>query len=136
VLKAWADGVTVSFGHNALQFENNPILGSWGDITLGNVINYGTPTKIDNLGPFGQGPEDPIVRVRNGNATVLAWTNGEHEILHTYQSAIFGPLFLPVYGVGGIGALVRGGNFFVNRNFMETGPYMPITHNTQPQIWP
>jgi len=83
-------GATISFGNNAIQFENYP----WGDgaITLGNSVIYarGTSPSDSLTGLYG----DP----RKLNI-------GMHERGHTLQYQALGPVFLPAYLLsGGISA--------------------------------
>ncbi len=62
-----ATGANVTFGNNAVQFENHPLM-LFGAITLGNTIHY----------PSGFGPSKI----------------GEHEKQHTIQGQQLGPLYL------------------------------------------
>lgn len=57
---------------------------------------------------------------------------------HTYQGMIFGPLFLPTYGVEMIEELISpdGNGVKGPGNFMETGPYKPETIGQAPTVWP
>ena len=103
--------VRVSVGHNAIQFENNPLCLAGTALTIGNVISYGVES----------GPEE----------TVEEGSVGQHEEAHTYQGEQLGPLYLPVYLVSGVGAVLRGANPFGRENFMERGPYM-----APPRPWP
>jgi hypothetical protein len=91
----------MSFGHNALQLENN-YLNFGGAITLGNVISY------------GNGANDPY-----GDNHQVGW---KHEIQHTYQGEILGPLYLPAAGISlSLGELLDG-DAHGPHSFMETGP--------------
>ena len=58
-------------------------------------------------------------------------TIGDHEQQHTYQGELLGPLYLPAYIGGMIGAGIQGKNPFGPGHFMEAGPYTRPT----PQIW-
>jgi hypothetical protein len=74
-------GARITFGNNAIQFENYP----WGTgaLTLGNAIIYGGGTSPSDVGQLYGDP-----RVLNV---------GLHEMGHTYQYQALGPLFLPIY---------------------------------------
>ena len=93
-------GAKVTFGNNAIQFQNHPFM-PWGAITIGNTISY-----PPDFGPNFQLP----------NGTV-----GDHERQHTYQGEMLGPFYLPVNAVGGLWSCLTAGNWHDN-NFMETGP--------------
>ena len=101
---------TISFGGNALQFGNNPLVAFGTAITFGNVESFeGSPGEL----------------MENGLPVY------QHEDQHTYQGQALGPLYLPSYVVGGILSLAAGGQFFGRGNWMETGPYA-----NPPQPWP
>jgi RHS repeat-associated protein len=85
----------VSFGYNAIQFEGHPLM-LFGAITLGNTIHY--PPSSYNFGP-------QIV--------------GFHEIRHTYQGQILGPLYLPA-NISGMTSSLLLGKGTHNGNFMES----------------
>lgn len=131
------NGEQVSFGHNGIQFTNNPLCGTNGDITFGNVMNFG-PGYNDTHGQFiPTGPDDPL----EGAST--SYTYGQHEMQHTFQGAVLGPLFVPAYGAGMIGGLVDnpygGGALFAMfgpANFMEMGPWQPELNNAPSRPWP
>ena len=102
----------LSFKNNAIQFENHPLMprgntpqqGS--GITLGNAISYS-----------GQHTD----RVRASDGT---WqTIGRHELQHTYQAQLLGPLYLPTYFVGSIISTFQGHHPLGHHHFMERGPY-------------
>ncbi|MCG8314517.1 MAG: FG-GAP-like repeat-containing protein [Pseudomonadales bacterium] len=105
----------ITFGNNAIQFHNNPLMPS--AITLGNVIIYGPSTS----------PNASNVHFQN---TPLNHTVGREEFRHTQQGQILGPLYLPAHALGGISSLFRaphsglrhGVDAWHSNNFMETGP--------------
>jgi hypothetical protein len=88
-------GGGISFGNNALQFTNNPLVR--GAITLGNTVIYGGSPNA--LAPTtSPGVLVPIAA---------------HELQHTYQGQLLGPFV----GLGPGGSLWHG-----PFNFMERGP--------------
>jgi len=78
-------GAEVSIGHNAIQFTNHPL--GVGAVTLGNTISY---TQGSGPGDYG---------ILYGSKVLL--NIGLHEQAHTYQSQVYGPLFLPLWLLGG-----------------------------------
>lgn len=96
-----------SLGNNAIQFENNP-LASGGAITFGNAIVYGG-SRYD--------------LAADGNQF---W---RHEMQHTYQAQILGPLYLPSNILGGTVSAVTGGGWHGPLNWNEIGPQQ---HPPQP----
>jgi hypothetical protein len=75
----------ISFGNNAIQFENHPLM--FGAITLGNTIAYSNELGPDSF----------------ANAYGRTVPTASHESGHTYQSELYGPLFLPLYlATGGV----------------------------------
>ena len=58
-----------------------------GAVTLGNTISY-TPGSGPGDSGFPYGSTDPS-------------NYGLHEQAHTYQSEVFGPLFIPAWFLGG-----------------------------------
>jgi hypothetical protein len=93
-------GAEVSFENNAIQFINHPFMD--GAITIGNTISY-----MEGFGPEYKLPNGPV-RL--------------HEIQHTYQGQVLGPLYLPANIIGGISGLITGGDWHAPANFMEVGP--------------
>jgi hypothetical protein len=85
-------GARIQFGNNAIQFTNFP-LGKAGEaLTLGNVQIY----------PRGSNPATSFGFYYGSNVPINL---GLHEQGHTLQAQVFGPLFLPAYGLsGGISA--------------------------------
>ena len=75
----------VKFGHNAVQFLNNPLINGGEALTLGNAISYGRGVGPESPGAYG----DPNVRV------------GPHEEGHTYQAQALGPFYGPAWLLGG-----------------------------------
>jgi hypothetical protein len=106
---------SITFGNNAIQFHNNPLMPS--AITLGNVIVYGPRTS----------PGDRNVNFQN---TPSRHTVGQEEYRHTVQGQILGPLYLPAHIIGGVSSMFRSPNAGLlhpvdswhSNNFMETGP--------------
>jgi hypothetical protein len=115
-------GGGISFGNNALQFTNNPLVR--GAITLGNTVIYGGSPNA--LAPTtSPGVLVPIAA---------------HELQHTYQGQLLGPLYLPAHFIGGIASILSspfvglgpGGSLWHGPfNFMERGPLGGI-----PRAWP
>ena len=95
-------GVKVSFGNNAIQFENVWFM-EWGSITLGNCILY--QNGYDGL---PQSVQDEI---------------SCHEKQHTYQSQVLGPLYFPSHLVFGFTAVFRDREWRGQSNLLERGPY-------------
>ncbi|MFU8832404.1 MAG: RHS repeat-associated core domain-containing protein, partial [Wenzhouxiangella sp.] len=80
---------SITFGNNAIQFENIPF--GNGALTLGNTIIYGGGTAPDQMGNL------------YGDSRFL--NLGRHEMGHTFQYQAYGPFFLPAYFLrGGISA--------------------------------
>ncbi len=107
----WAMGTNPDIlpGANAIQFTNNPFA-SLGAITLGNVEVFGgAPT---NLGA-------------DGNEMQI------HEMQHTYQGQLLGPLYLPSNILGATAGIVFGGDFHAPQNWNEVGP-----QQHPPRPWP
>ena len=78
-----------SFGHNAVQFEEHPLMPKGSAITLGNAISY-----------QGNASDPTITYDRRSVITI-----GYHEERHTFQSQKNGIFFLPLYFLnGGISA--------------------------------
>jgi hypothetical protein len=94
-------GQFAGFDNNAIQFVNNSLVST--AITIGNVINYGA-----DYPPSAYGGDDNLI--------------GPHEMQHTWQSQILGPLYLPLNLIGGIGGSVFNGAWHGPANFMEAGP--------------
>ncbi len=98
----WSREPTISFGNNAIQFENIPF--GNGALTLGNTIIYGGGLSPSDVGHW------------YGDSRVL--NLGRHEMGHTYQSQAFGPFYIPAYLLrGGISAsnpFERGANNYSN----------------------
>ncbi|OOG37302.1 RHS repeat domain-containing protein, partial [Polaromonas sp. A23] len=90
----------IIIGDNAIQFTNNPF-GHLGAITLGNVQ------------VFGGSPNDLAA---DGNRM------GLHEMQHTYQGQLLGPLYLPSNILGGLAGLLFGGAWHAPQNWNERGP--------------
>jgi RHS repeat-associated protein len=99
----------VGFGDNAIQFSYNPF-GYYGAITLGNVE------------VFGGSPNDLAA---DGNRI------GLHEMQHTYQGQLLGPLYLPSNLLGGLAAVLSEGDWHAPQNWNEVGPQQ---HPSKP--WP
>jgi hypothetical protein len=102
----------ISFGNNAIQFENSPLVTT--AITLGNVIIYGKGAR------FQPGA------LRCGGAHTL----GTEEMQHTFQAQILGPLYLPAHGLLGTAAKLLNGNWHGPLNVLEAGP-----HDEEPTAW-
>ncbi len=93
----------ISFGNNAIQFHNNPIM-LFGALTLGNTICYGCRCSDH--------------------------THGEHERQHTIQAQWLGPLYLPLHIFAQLASILtypivawRGPTLVHGKaNFLETGP--------------
>ncbi|MCA9472539.1 MAG: hypothetical protein MRJ96_16955 [Nitrospirales bacterium] len=78
-------GAGVSIGNNAIQFTNHPL--GVNAVTLGNTISY----------TQGSGPGDYDFLYDSK----VRLNIGLHEQAHTYQSQVYGPLFLPLWLLGG-----------------------------------
>ena len=108
-------GGSVRFRHNAIEFENNPLMFA-GAITLGNTINYKGCESKKTFGPFAE--------LDNG----YVW---QHEMQHTFQGELLGPLYLPANILGAAGGYLSEGDYHGIGNFMETGPSA-----WPPRMWP
>ena len=97
---------TIGFGHNAIEFKNNPFMASGGAITFGNSIIYGSQ----------------------------AYDHAPHEMIHTYQGQFLGPLYLPVnilgmaasalsYPISSLRRSQYSDPFHGRLNFMEGNPF-------------
>ena len=75
----------VKFGHNAIQFLNNPLINGGEALTLGNAISYSPGVQPNSPGAYG----DRDVQV------------GPHEEGHTYQAQVLGPFYGPAWLLGG-----------------------------------
>lgn len=92
-----------------LHFQNNPLIfGENAALTLGDAQIF-------------EGVQG--AQAHDGQGSFVSFSVGEHENIHSLQSNIFGPLFLPLYAVGGVIAVLNGDSFFGNGNFLESGPY-------------
>jgi hypothetical protein len=108
----YGPGSHISFGNNAIQFENNPLVAT--AITIGNVIVYGHGKHYQPNAP------------RCGGAHVL----GTEEMQHTFQSQILGPLYLPAHCLLGASAKLLNGYWHGPINVLEAGP-----HEEKPRVW-
>ena len=83
----WYSGnPSIQFGHNGIQFLDNPFIAEGGALTLGNAISYSEGIKPGNTGAY----YDKSVPY------------GLHEEAHTYQSQVLGPAFIPTYLSNGL----------------------------------
>ena len=125
----------ICFGHNGIEFIGNPLCLDGGAITFGNAMNFSTGGW--GKGTFyATGPENGLL---DPQLNRLDWTYADHEMQHTYQSQVLGPLFLPVYGAAMIGTLISdpySDGMLGGGNFMERGPYYPEHFSQPPQMWP
>jgi hypothetical protein len=71
----------VKFGHNAIQFLNNPLINRGEALTLGNAISYNPGVQPNSPGAYG----DREIQV------------GPHEEGHTYQAQVLGPFYGPAW---------------------------------------
>ena len=97
----------IQFGHNAVEFINNPA-GGVSAITIGNTTTY----KDD---PHALGDEDYM----------------GHERAHTDQGQQLGPFYLPSNLLGGFLGVVRDRSWHGPSNWNERGP-----QETPPRPWP
>lgn len=93
-------GAKISFGNNAIQFENHPFMQHRSAITLGNVIAYGKGTSPQLI--------------------------GDHERQHTYQGELLGPVYLFAHLFNGIRAKLNEGYWHGSSNALERGPMKKI----------
>jgi RHS repeat-associated protein len=115
-------GFSISLANNAIQFANHPLQQLFGgDVTIGNTISY------DGV------PADPVP-TSNPLIDIQA---SQHEIQHTYQGQVLGPLYLPAHISGmSTGALATPftglytglGIADAPMNFMEAGPVSIVPH--------
>ena len=92
-------GSRPNFGNNAIEFQNNPLMGT--AMTHGNAILYGV--------------KYPPTREINGQ------TVGNHEWAHTIQGQWLGPVYYPAHIIGGTISLLFTLDWH-KANFMEWGP--------------
>ena len=88
----------VAFGHNAVEFTNNP-LGGVSAVTLGNAILYSDDKYASEAGRA-------------------------HEQAHTYQGQQLGPAYLPSNLLGGLWAMAKDGRWHGDHNWNERGPQL------------
>ncbi|GAB4184878.1 MAG: hypothetical protein Tsb002_08240 [Wenzhouxiangellaceae bacterium] len=104
-------GATVTFGDNAIVFNNFPF-GPGGALTLGNVILSTGPT-LNQIVPTYAASE---AYSRSGKQPLDSELVGlgTHERAHTLQAQRLGPFFLPVYFISGAlnGGIISGNNPF------------------------
>jgi hypothetical protein len=116
VLGGTAPGIFID--HNAIQFTNNPLMGS--AMTMGNAIIYGG----------GIFQPDSYLRYTQ-------FSLGTQEEQHTYQGQVLGPFYFPAHILFGIAGLVSGGDWHAPANILESGPHpTPPNQFTPPQPWP
>jgi RHS repeat-associated protein len=77
--------IQISFANNALQVINAPIAVPGNAFTLGNVQFYPVGKSPDDIGVYDS-PTAPL---------------GVHEEAHTFQSQLFGPMFLLIWAANG-----------------------------------
>ncbi len=106
-----AFGARAGFGNNAVQFTNHPLMGD-SAVTLGNTVSYGSDF----------GPQTLVI----GDVPV-----GVHELQHTLQGQLLGPLYLPSNVLGGVAAVIRNGYWHGSFNWNEVGP-----QSNPPRPWP
>lgn len=106
-----AFGARAGLANNAIQFTNHPFMGE-AAMTLGNTISYGPAF----------GPETLVL----GDIPV-----GAHELQHTIQGQLLGPLYIPSNVLGGVAAVVRNGYWHGSFNWNEVGPQA-----NPPRPWP
>jgi len=92
----WLGG-SADFGHNAIQFHNNPLQIS--AVTVGNAIIYSP---------------------RSGFS---ASQIGAQEGQHTIQGQWLGPLYIPSHILLGMAALLVNGDWHGDINILESGPH-------------
>ena len=80
-LGLYSGNPSIQFGHNGIEFLDNPFMLKDAALTLGNAISYNKDKPPDKFGAYG----DPSVNY------------GLHEEAHTYQSQVLGPAFIPTY---------------------------------------
>ena len=71
----------IQFGHNGIEFLDNPVMLKDGALTLGNAISYNKEKPPWKPGTYG---DDAV-------------PYGLHEEAHTYQSQVLGLAFIPNY---------------------------------------
>ena len=103
----------IEFGHNAIQFINNPFIRDNEALTLGNTILYGSNSPPWKPGAYG----DNSVNI------------GFHEEAHTYQYQALGPFYAPVY-------LLNGGFSGPARNPLEQAAQVYGRNRGQGGWWP
>ena len=122
-------GGSISAAGNAIVFENNPLMkiGGGGGITFGNVVNL-------------SGAQDDPAATWDTARTRKTIDIIKHEIQHTFQGEVLGPLYIPANVVGmsasvataPFGYYGAADDWFHNRfNFMEYGPQKAV-----PTPWP
>ncbi|MCS7045186.1 MAG: hypothetical protein NZO58_02400 [Gemmataceae bacterium] len=108
------NAMTVSLGNNAIQVQKHPWMYSFGAMTMGQVVVYGS-----NFGPN-------VLQVQGDNLVPV----GLHEEQHTYQGQILGPLYFPLHGCCGVLSLIFTADWHKG-NPLEWGPM-----DNPPRPWP
>jgi hypothetical protein len=75
----------VKFGHNAVEFLNNPLINDGEAISLGNAISYSKSAPPEKFGSYN----DRNIQI------------GPHEEAHTYQAQLLGPFYAPAWILAG-----------------------------------
>ena len=108
----------IGFSHNAVEFRN---MFKGTAITIGNLIMYGD--GHENSPAFSQGVYDQYQYdsegYRIGNNAPSTWM---HEIQHTYQAQLLGPLYLLSNGLGMATSVIAGDGTHGPLNWNERGP--------------
>lgn len=102
-LAGWMFGARLRVAGGALEALDHPLLKRRAAISLGLTVCYGR----------GAAPA-----MRLGNGTTFA----EHERQHAIQSAVLGPLYLPLHLAFGLWARLRDGRWHGPSNRLEAGP--------------
>jgi len=109
----------IQFGHNAVEFVNNPA-GGVGAISLGNTTTYSGDPYDPNYRPWADYKKDAGQSIQ------------DHEKQHTYQGQQLGPLYLPSNVAGLALSALRGERGEIDgsitghgiSNWNERGPQM------------
>ena len=115
--------------HNAIEFWHNPFVSS--AITLGNTISYGRASwEPATAGTANDPAYSPPLAAATGNSRLYNGLTWEHEIQHTYQGQLLGPLYLPSNLLAmGMAQLINGDEHGA-LNWNERGP-----QSSPPRTW-
>ena len=119
----WEFAATIA--NNAINFDGHPLMFS-GAITIGNTSSFIPNSYLSD----GYTYKDGTLGFNSTNV------GADHEIHHTYQGQLAGPLYLPLNLIGGVTSLLTPIDYsrypylppWHRNNFMENGPISKENH--------